>query len=157
MVPCPPSCCAPCCSRWCPRSSAHMPWLRLLSLTGMLLYLSGRKPCHVSTRRMLLSVLSLAASHGGSLSLDSSRYSSGNFVYVLFSPHNHYVYFSETCTPGREHQHLIVCYRLSASPQRVHVAMNRTGFSFSVSWRFLSLALSTGTCSNLPSSGNLMT
>ena len=83
--------------------SAHMPWSRLLSLTGMLLCLSGRKPCHISSRRVLLSVLSLAASHGGTLSLDSSRYSSGNFVYVLFSPHNHYVYFGETCTPGREH------------------------------------------------------
>ena len=71
--------------------SASMPWRRLLAVVGMLICLSGVAPRHTSTARVIRTALTLAAEHSGSLSMDTSRYSSGNYVYLIFSPRNHYV------------------------------------------------------------------
>ena len=107
----------------------------------MLLCLSGSKPCHTSPARVLRTTLSLAAQHLGPLSWDTSRYASGTYVYLIFSPRNHYVYIGETSTPGREHQHVLASRHPHPNPN-VHQVMALPG---SASLLFLSLRLWTDT------------
>ena len=106
--------------------SVSMPWRRLLAVVGMLICLSGVAPRHTSTARVIRTALTLAAEHSGSLSMDTSRYSFGNYVYLIFSPRNHYVYIGETSTPGREHQHVLALRSPSRQSQRVHCVMAMT-------------------------------